>query len=59
MSHGHFDHFGGLPGFLEKHRAQLPADQYLIDRQGKYIGIFPPGTHYDRMARMLRVELKP
>lgn len=25
-SHGHFDHFGGLIGFLEKHRNQLPAD---------------------------------
>jgi len=25
-SHGHFDHFGGLIGFLEKHRSQLPAD---------------------------------
>ena len=26
VSHGHYDHFGGLVGFLEKHRAQLPAD---------------------------------
>ena len=25
-SHGHFDHFGGLVGFLEKHRDRLPAD---------------------------------
>lgn len=25
-SHGHFDHFGGLIGFLEKYRSQLPAD---------------------------------
>jgi len=25
-SHGHFDHFGGLIGFLEKHRTRLPAD---------------------------------
>ena len=25
-SHGHFDHFGGLIGYLEKYRNQLPAD---------------------------------
>jgi 7,8-dihydropterin-6-yl-methyl-4-(beta-D-ribofuranosyl)aminobenzene 5'-phosphate synthase len=26
MSHGHFDHWGGLLGFLDKHRKALPAD---------------------------------
>ena len=35
------------------------AFTYLIGRDGKYVGIFPPGTHYDRMARMLRDELAP
>jgi 7,8-dihydropterin-6-yl-methyl-4-(beta-D-ribofuranosyl)aminobenzene 5'-phosphate synthase len=29
MSHGHYDHFGGLLGFLEKHRANLPDDLTL------------------------------
>src|SRR5207253_208627 len=29
MSHGHFDHFGGLVGFLQKYRARLPADLTL------------------------------
>ena len=29
VSHGHYDHFGGLIGYLEKHRAQLPADLTL------------------------------
>ncbi|MEW5862197.1 MAG: MBL fold metallo-hydrolase [Pseudomonadota bacterium] len=26
VSHGHYDHFGGLIGFLEKYRDRLPAD---------------------------------
>jgi 7,8-dihydropterin-6-yl-methyl-4-(beta-D-ribofuranosyl)aminobenzene 5'-phosphate synthase len=26
VSHGHYDHFGGLLGFLDRYRAQLPAD---------------------------------
>jgi 7,8-dihydropterin-6-yl-methyl-4-(beta-D-ribofuranosyl)aminobenzene 5'-phosphate synthase len=26
VSHGHIDHYGGLIGFLEKHRAVMPAD---------------------------------
>jgi 7,8-dihydropterin-6-yl-methyl-4-(beta-D-ribofuranosyl)aminobenzene 5'-phosphate synthase len=29
MSHGHFDHWGGLLGFLDKHRKHLPADLTL------------------------------
>jgi 7,8-dihydropterin-6-yl-methyl-4-(beta-D-ribofuranosyl)aminobenzene 5'-phosphate synthase len=29
VSHGHFDHYGGLLGFLDKHRAALPADLTL------------------------------
>ncbi len=29
MSHGHYDHFGGLLGFLEKFRGRLPADLTL------------------------------
>ena len=29
LSHGHFDHFGGLIAFLEKYRAQLPANLTL------------------------------
>jgi 7,8-dihydropterin-6-yl-methyl-4-(beta-D-ribofuranosyl)aminobenzene 5'-phosphate synthase len=29
MSHGHFDHFGGLVGYLEKFRSKLPADLTL------------------------------
>ena len=29
VSHGHYDHFGGLLGFLEKYRSKLPADLTL------------------------------
>jgi hypothetical protein len=29
VSHGHYDHFGGLLGFLEKYRDRLPADLAL------------------------------
>src|SRR5947199_114718 len=29
VSHGHIDHYGGLIGFLEKHRGKLPADVKL------------------------------
>jgi 7,8-dihydropterin-6-yl-methyl-4-(beta-D-ribofuranosyl)aminobenzene 5'-phosphate synthase len=29
VSHGHFDHYGGLLGLLDKHRASLPADLTL------------------------------
>ena len=29
VSHGHFDHYGGLMGFLDKYRADLPADVQL------------------------------
>ena len=26
MSHGHWDHLGGMMGFLDKHRKSMPAD---------------------------------
>ncbi len=29
ISHGHYDHFGGLQGFLDKYRSVLPADLKL------------------------------
>jgi len=29
LSHGHYDHLGGMIGFLQKYRSQLPADLTL------------------------------
>lgn len=34
------------------------AFTYLVDRAGKYVGIYPPGTQHERLARMLRDELR-
>ena len=30
---------------------------YLLDRQGKYVGFFPPGTPYNRMVEIIRRHL--
>ncbi len=30
LSHGHFDHYGGLVGFLQRYRAQMPSDLTLF-----------------------------
>ena len=34
------------------------AFTFLIDREGKYVAFFPPGTHADRMAVMVRETLE-
>lgn len=31
---------------------------FLLDRQGRYVAFFPPGTPADRMATMVREQLK-
>ena len=33
------------------------AFTFLIDREGRYVGIYPPGVPADRLASMLREEL--
>jgi protein SCO1/2 len=33
------------------------AFTFLLDREGKYVAFFPPGTHADRMAVMVREAL--
>lgn len=33
------------------------AFTYLMDRQGKYLGYFPPGTSASRMAEVMRLHL--
>ena len=44
---------GGL-GYTIDHAAFT----FLIDRQGKYIGIIPPGTPADRIARIVQGEMQ-
>jgi protein SCO1/2 len=34
------------------------AFTFLLDRDGKYIGLFPPGTSAERMAAILREQLR-
>jgi protein SCO1/2 len=34
------------------------AVTYLMDRQGNYVGFFPPGTSADRMMAILRPQLR-
>jgi protein SCO1/2 len=43
----------GAAGYTIDHAAFT----FLIDRQGKYVGIYPPGTPHDRLASLLREEL--
>jgi cytochrome oxidase Cu insertion factor (SCO1/SenC/PrrC family) len=32
---------------------------FLLDREGKFVILFPPGTPADRMLEMLREQLGP
>jgi cytochrome oxidase Cu insertion factor (SCO1/SenC/PrrC family) len=41
---------GSLTGYDVDHSAAI----YLMDRDGKYVDFFPPGTPADRMAEILR-----
>ena len=40
-------------GYLIDHAAFT----FLLDREGRYVAFFPPGTHADRMAVMVREAL--
>jgi protein SCO1/2 len=43
----------GSPGYVIDHSAFT----FLLDRQGRYVAFFPPGTPAGRMATMLRTML--
>ena len=45
-----------LPGALG-YTIDHAAFTYLLDAQGRYVGIYPPGTPADRMEQLLREEL--
>ena len=32
---------------------------YLLDHQGRYLGLFPPGTSAERMLTIIRLHLAP
>jgi 7,8-dihydropterin-6-yl-methyl-4-(beta-D-ribofuranosyl)aminobenzene 5'-phosphate synthase len=48
LSHGHFDHWGGLPGFLETHRAKMKSDLPIYlggeDAFCRRVVVLPNGT---------------
>jgi protein SCO1/2 len=43
----------GRPGYTVDHTAFI----YLMDRNGQYLGFFPPGTSADRMLEIIRPHL--
>lgn len=46
-----------LPGSAE-YTIDHTAFTFLIDRHGRYVGVYPPGTPHDRLAALLREELR-
>lgn len=46
-----------LPG-TSTYTIDHAAFTFLLDREGKYVGLFPPGTPPERMAIMLRDQLR-
>ena len=71
LSHGHFDHYGGLLGWLQKNRASLPADltlyaggedNFCARKAARGSGQFAEGGVLDRRelaALKVRVVLCP
>lgn len=47
-----------IPGALG-YTIDHAAFTFVIDGEGRYVGIYPPGTPSERMAALLREELKP
>jgi len=51
VSHGHFDHYGGLIGFLDKYRGVLPADVKLYRRRRQFLPSRGAIWHSGRVQR--------
>jgi protein SCO1/2 len=47
-----------LPG-TKTYTIDHAAFTFLLDREGRYVAFFPPGTPPDRMATMVRAQLSP
>jgi protein SCO1/2 len=50
-------YFRKLPTAQGDYTIEHAAFTYLMDRQGKYLGFFPPGTSAQRMLQVLRAQL--
>jgi 7,8-dihydropterin-6-yl-methyl-4-(beta-D-ribofuranosyl)aminobenzene 5'-phosphate synthase len=69
VSHGHFDHWGGLMGFLDRHRKSMPADltiyaggednfcQRYVRGQGSDLSDFGMLDRRDLLKRDVKVML--
>ena len=44
----------GASGYTIDHTAFT----FLVDRRGRYVGVYPPGTPHERLALLLREELR-
>jgi cytochrome oxidase Cu insertion factor (SCO1/SenC/PrrC family) len=47
-----------VPGAKASEAVNHSAFIYLMDRNGKYLGFFPPGTPADRMVQVIRPYLR-
>lgn len=52
-------YYAKVPGPKGDYTVDHSAFVYLMDRAGRYLGFFPPGTSADRMVAIIRPHLDP